>query len=105
MGRECLLLSPGDWQAFPLHTKQIGVPHKVRVRVPSDRAMNLAISIQEPDAGGVTGGVRLDSGITVEPMGINGTSADFLDHDLVFWPRTAKPFLLLFITDLKEKQA
>ncbi len=43
----CLVLGPNSWQSYPLQIEHSGNPHRVRVRVPRDRAQQLVISIRD----------------------------------------------------------
>jgi hypothetical protein len=103
MGQDCLVLANGAWQAFPLSVQAIARPHRVRVRVPADRPMNLVLSIQEPNAGGDAVGLRLDSGMVVDPRIYQGRNLEYVEHSLVFWPRSEQPYLLLFNPDGKRE--
>ncbi len=86
--------SDGDsWQAYPLPISTIGVPHILEIDVPSDIPQSLGISVLESGTGRTTPATSLDSGFDL-PAASNG-SRRWLKHRLVFWPRTAAPWVLL----------
>ncbi|MGN6546727.1 MAG: hypothetical protein ACTHK7_16855, partial [Aureliella sp.] len=102
-GDECMVLAKAAWQAFPLDVEEVGVPHRVRIRVPSDQPQKLAFSIQESSSVGDTTGLRLDSGLIVQPS--TGGDGEHVAHELVFWPRTAHPYLLVLNADPQKDAA
>ncbi|MGN6134990.1 MAG: hypothetical protein ACTHOU_10840 [Aureliella sp.] len=102
-GTECMVLAAGAWQAFPLSIDAPGTPHRAIVTVPNDRAQKLVFSIQESASPGDASGLKLDSGLIVEPHTVG--QGDILQHELVFWPKTSQPFLLVFNAGLHSDAA
>lgn len=96
-GTECMVLAPGAWQAFPLPVSSTGVPHRVRIRVPSDRPQKLILSIQESASPADLSGLKLDSAMVIGPYATN--AKDFAEHELIFWPKTSQPYLLALNAD------
>ena len=94
---ECMVLKAGDWQAFPLHIEDQGRPHRLRIKAPGDRPQKLVFSIQESASPSDVSGLRLDSGLVIEPHAAG--QSEFILHELVFWPKTQFPFLLVFNPD------
>lgn len=93
---ECMVLTKGAWQAFPLPVQTIGMPHRAVIKVPTDQAQKLVFSIQESSSSGDMAGLRLDSGLTVHQ---HQTTEPWLLHELLFWPRSTQPYLLIFNAD------
>jgi hypothetical protein len=120
----CLTLAPRAWLAIPLTGLVNNSPHRVRVRVPTDRPMELAISLQQTNVAGEFPPLSLDSGIIVGPRQAsqaqtldsplrNGPARNTLasglatdlpssrlaaaetEHDVVFWPRGNQAYLML----------
>lgn len=102
-GDECMVLTKGAWQAFPLDVERMGVPHRVRIEVPCDQPQKLAFSIQESSSVGDTTGLRLDSGLIIQPA--TAGDGEHVAHELVFWPRTTHPYLLVLNADLRKDAA
>ncbi len=101
--QECMVLGKGAWQAFPITVESTGAVHRLTVRVPADQPQKLVFSIQEPTAAIDATGLRLDSGMLVEPSSVrDGT---FLKHELVFWPKTSQPYLLVYNPDTQRDAA
>ena len=63
----CLSLAPQAWLALPLQGLQDNVPHRLRIRVPTDQPIELAISLQQTNALREFPPLSLDSGIVVRP--------------------------------------
>lgn len=100
-GAEWFVLETGAWQAFPLPIKEAGLPHRVTIKVPGDRAQKLAFSIQENGSPGDASSLRLDSGLVIQADAVGRTQD--AEHELIFWPKTALPYLLVLNTDpIKE---
>ncbi|MBI1247747.1 family 10 glycosylhydrolase [bacterium] len=91
-------LQPGGWHAYPLPIEAIGSPLVVEVEYPSDLPQSLGISIIEPDAAGMITPIGIDSGVQVFPPQ-PGDKPATMKHQLVFWPRTSTPMLLLTCRD------
>lgn len=96
-GSECMALKHGAWQAFPLPIESVGSPHRVRIKMPCDQPQRLVFSIQEASTAVDSAGLRLDSGTVIEPSSIKNDS--FVTHELVFWPKTLQPYLLVLNAD------
>lgn len=85
-------LGADAWTAYPLPIENPGRPHVLEVDYPADIQQTLGISIVEPDASGSVLPIGIDSGVDIpEGSGFssNGT------HRLIFWPKTATPWVLL----------
>ncbi|GAA4428871.1 family 10 glycosylhydrolase [Bremerella cremea] len=91
-------LQPTGWHAYPLPIEAIGAPLVVEVEYPSELPQSLGISIIEPDAAGMITPIGIDSGVEVSPPQ-PGDKPGELKHQLVFWPRTSTPMLLLTCRD------
>lgn len=97
-GKQALVMAPLAWQAYPLRIAHTGFPHRIKVIVPRDQPMRLAISIQEPNAAGEVSPVSLDSGIVIEDPDDSGADP-FVVQDIVFWPKSSRPYILLYNVD------
>ncbi len=93
-----LASSPNDvqtvWAAYPLTISQPGLPHVLEVEYPTDISQSMGMSLLEPDAAGNLLPVGIDSGIVVD----SSESADpptIAIHQIVFWPKTKNPFVLI----------
>ncbi len=64
---ECLSLAPQAWLALPIQGLQENVPHRLRVRVPIDRPIELAISLQQANVLSEFPPLSLDSGVVLRP--------------------------------------
>ena len=82
------------WQAYSLPLEAIGWPHLLEIEYPADEDMQLGVSIVEPNSAGVVAGIGRDSGCYVEGLGRSATRGRTI-HQLVFWPRSQAPLLLL----------
>jgi len=120
----CLTLAPKAWLAIPLTGLINDTPHRVRVRVPTDQPLELAISLQQTNVAGEFPPLSLDSGIIVGPRQASRAQAlesprpnapvrntlasdlatdltgrspatDETEHDVVFWPRGNQAYLML----------
>ncbi len=100
---ECMQLGKNAWQAFPLAVQGAGSPHRVRIKVPGDNYQELAFSIQESSSPADVSGLRLDSGVVVMPSTERGPG--FVVHELVFWPRSSQPYLLVMNPDAVKDAA
>lgn len=100
---ECMVLAHGAWQVFPLTIDDTGVPHRLRIKVPADRPQKMAFSIQEPSPAMDSAGLRLDSGLIVEPNSVE--DGKFVTHELLFWPKSEQPYLLVFNADVAKDAA
>ena len=87
-------VAPGGWQAYPLPVREIGKPHLLEIEYPSHLPQSLGISIIEPNAAGKVVPLGLDSGLHVSEVS-SGEQPALLRHQLVFWPRTHTPLVLL----------
>lgn len=92
-GKSYFLLQPGAWQSYPIQVAELGQPHRIRVRVPADQVQELIVSVRDNTPDGSPTSLNLDSGIKVDTHEIqpNGT----LEHEILFWPRSLRPTLLL----------
>lgn len=85
-----------SWEAYSLPVDRPGRPHVLEVRYPSDIPQTLGISIVEPNAAGVVTPIGLDSGIELsEEVAGDGGRPRWLEHRLIFWPRTRTPMVLI----------
>ncbi|MCC6512306.1 MAG: hypothetical protein IT423_24625 [Pirellulaceae bacterium] len=100
---ECMVLAKGAWQAFPLSVDAIGAPHRLRIRVPADAPQKLVFSIQEASPAADAGGLKLDSGMIVDAGAV--AVGRFATHELVFWPKSTAPYLLVFNADSQTDAA
>jgi hypothetical protein len=80
------------WQAYSLPLEAAGTPHLLEIEYPADQEQHFGISIVEPNAAGVIDGSGRDGGVYVEGFGRSEVKAT---HQLVFWPRTQAPLLLM----------
>ena len=113
---ECLSLQPGAWLALPLQGLSGDVPHRLRVRVPIDRPMELAVSLQQTNALSEFPPLSLDTGMVVDgrqatsllanqPALLRDVSGQrsveaagltpMTEHELIFWPRGDQAYLVL----------
>ncbi len=97
-GVEYLSLSPAAWQAYPLRIAQAGQPHRLRVRVPTDQPQQLVISVRDFHRNGEPTTLNVDSGVLLTERQIateNVNVAGYAEHEIVFWPRSEQPYVLL----------
>ena len=101
--KECMLLAPGAWQAFPMSVEKVGVPHRVSIQVPVDFAQKLVFSVQEPSQASDAPSLRLDTGMIVEAgtTSVNGLTT----HHMLFWPKQAHSYLLVMNGDTNRDAA
>ena len=113
---ECLSLQPGAWLALPLQGLSGDVPHRLRVRVPIDRPMELAVSLQQTNALSEFPPLSLDTGMVVDGRDATSLLANqpallrdvsgqrsveaagltpMTEHELIFWPRGDQAYLVL----------
>lgn len=82
-----------SWIGYWLRIKHPGRPHLVVVEYPEDQQQSLGISIVEPNSANRVWPVGFDSGLyTGGPAGLRDAVGR---HELLFWPRTSSPLLLL----------
>lgn len=103
----CLSLAPEAWLALPLQDLQENVPHRLRIRIPTDRPIELAVSLQQSNALREFPPLSLDSGVVVRPRQIISTvpsesqpsstslATPHTEHEIVFWPRGEQAYLML----------
>ena len=103
----CLSLAPQAWLALPLQGLQENVPHRLRVRIPTDRPTELAISLQQTNALREFPPLSLDSGVVVRSRqtasatprasaaSATTLSTPHTEHEIVFFPRGEQAYLLL----------
>ena len=93
-----LAASPNDpqtvWAAYPLTVSQPGQPHVLEVEYPSDISQSMGVSLLEPDAAGNLLPLGIDSGIVVNDQG-NSDRPTIATHQMIFWPKTKNPFVLI----------
>ena len=92
--------SPGSvpWEASQLSIKEPGKPHLLELKYPSGIPQTLGIAVVElihADGGPILT-VSAESGINVvEEIVSDSKTNRFLTHQIVFWPKTKSPMLLL----------
>ena len=94
------------WEAYRLHVRHPGQPHRLIVSLPTLPSQHrLGVSLLEPNAAGQLMPLSIDSGVLagsdLPRLGIpeNETaSTSPFEHEILFWPKTASP--ILFIHDL-----
>jgi len=84
-----------SWEAYTVPIKNPGRPHVLEVEYPSDISQTLGISILEPNAAGAVMPIGLDSGIDSRRELSTSEKPRMLRHELVFWPRTTTPIVLM----------
>ncbi|MCA9131999.1 MAG: hypothetical protein KDA45_02545, partial [Planctomycetales bacterium] len=99
----CLTLDGESWLALPLSGLTANVPHRLRVRVPTDRPMELLVSVQQANVAGEYPQLGLDSGVLVEQRQARA-DGPLAIHDVVFWPRGEKAYALL-VNSVPQTQA
>lgn len=95
--KECMLLTAGAWQAFPMATENVGVPHRVSIQVPADSPQKLVFSVQEPSQASDAPSLRLDTGMIVE-AGMT-TANGLTTHHMLFWPKQSHSYFLVMNAD------
>lgn len=91
-----LTLQPSSWLAVPLQGLTVGTPHRLRVRVPTDRLMELGISLQQSAVPGGVPPLSFDTGVSVGPRQTQSTAAgNVTEHELVFWPSGEQLYVVL----------
>ena len=92
---ECHDPADVSWEAYTLPIGQPGRPYVLEVDYPSDVPQSLGISILEPNAAGALMPIGLDSGIDLAADIAGDRTPRWLQHRLIFWPRTTNPLLLM----------
>ena len=87
-------LAGEGWYAYPIPVSAIGQPHRVEIDYPRDQPQVLVASIVEAGAGDTVMPVGRDWGWSVTPSAVASDTAAGTQQ-LVFWPRTVHPYLLL----------
>lgn len=95
---EVLTLAPNSWLALPLSGLASGKPHRLRVALPTDQPMELAVSVRSPDELGNMPALSRDAGFQIQPRecSVNGQLAT---HELIFWPMAGHNYVLLANTN------
>ncbi|MFT5525163.1 MAG: hypothetical protein ACI9HK_003129, partial [Pirellulaceae bacterium] len=96
-----LSLGPDSWQSFPLAISQTQTPHLLEIEYPSDIEQIIGISIIEPDDSGQITTLRFDSAVSVRDP-LPSETRGLRRHQILFWPRTTSPFLL--VTNLSNSR-
>jgi hypothetical protein len=89
-----------SWEAYTLTVGPLGRPYVLEVDYPSDVQQTLGLSIVETNAAGTLVPIGLDSGVDVSEEATSAAPPQWKRHQLVFWPRTNAPLLL--ITNRRE---
>jgi len=89
-----LNLAADAWQSFPLPVSRLNTPHVLEIEYPGDVEQILGISIIEPDDSGHVSTLRFDSAVSVRDP-VPGETAGLRKHQVLFWPRTKSPYLLV----------
>lgn len=96
----------GDgWQAYPLVVSQVGFPHILEIEYLPDHAQKLGVSIVELNEEGSVVSTGIDSGLEV-PTCFAKTDRDLTQvatYQLVFWPKTRSPMVVLSNLDDKNR--
>jgi len=82
------------WQAYPLPISQTGAPHVLEIEYPSDVPQTMGITIVEANTAGTYVPISADSGVHVE-VSSGEQEAEIAKHQLVFWPQTKSPMVLI----------
>jgi hypothetical protein len=93
-GERYLELGPNQWHAVPIPIAQTGIPHRLELDYPNDVPQTVGLTILEPNAANIVAPPFLDSGINV-PIYPPAESYEVNRHQLLFWPRTKTPWLLI----------
>lgn len=96
-----LTLEPAAWIALPVQGLQRNVPHRLRLRVPTDQPGELTVSVQQKNVAGDYSSLSLDSGITIGPQQVR-PGGQAAQPEVIFWPRTDQIFILLVNTGKRE---
>ncbi|MDX1927812.1 MAG: family 10 glycosylhydrolase, partial [Pirellulaceae bacterium] len=110
---DCLVLGPSAWQAYPLTIEHPGQPHRLRIRLPRDQAQQLIISIRDSHSNGEPTTLNIDSGVVIgerqaflqSTNSAGGSPWIWADHEIVFWPRSSRPTLLMLNGSSTEEAA
>ena len=88
------------WEAYTIPVKEPGKPHLLEIDYLSHVPQKLAVSIIEPN---VSGGIfpdSIDSGLVVPVNPLSDQTTDrILNHQILFWPRTKSPMILVMNRD------
>lgn len=94
--RDCLAIAPGSWLAIPLEHLEPGVPHRLRIRYPTDQPMKLAISVRQADPKAAP--QNIDTAVHVGSRSSEADAAIY-EHDVMFWPQGDQSFAVLANAD------
>ena len=84
-----------SWWAFPLPVEEIGIPHILEIEISNEGAIDLGVSILEPNASGKVIPIDRDFGFHANPIisASRGTSPH--KYRVIYWPKTTAPVLVL----------
>lgn len=83
-----------DWVAAPLPIARVGQPHLLEIEYPNDIPQTVGVSILEANGAGEFRSLGLDAGWDV-PSQPRPEAAQVETYQLVFWPQTKSPWLVL----------
>ncbi|NOY43589.1 MAG: hypothetical protein GXP26_17350 [Planctomycetes bacterium] len=83
-----------NWQSYTLPVRETGIPHLVELKYPLDQEQHLEISVIEPNAAGLVMKIGGSSGLYSQGVVRTGRG-EMGTHQLIFWPRTKTPQLLI----------
>ena len=94
-----------SWEAYRLRLEHPGQLHRLVVSFPNSRASGVGISLLEPNAAQQLMPIGLDSGVYfdvsrprpagADPVNASSGKSPFFRHEVLFWPRTVEPILML----------
>ena len=95
-GKRWTRLDAGDWHAYSLRVRKIGVPHIVDIEFPTNFAQSLVVSVLEPGNDTVETSV-LHSGLFVGDPDIQLTqdANETTRHRIVFWPQSPNAIVMI----------
>jgi hypothetical protein len=96
-GSPCLTVGPQSWVALPLTGLQVGIAHRLRIQLPTDLPMQLAISLRSPDSDGEFPALSADSGFAIEDRECS-SDGRLATHELTFWPKPGTNYMLFVNT-------
>lgn len=92
--RQCLTLRPNAWLAIPLGKMKATTPHRLLLRVPTDRVSQLAVSIKQTATPGRMNAIGNDYQVSIEARDITETLT-LSEHELIFWPSADQNYLVV----------
>lgn len=99
--KQYLTLRPNAWLAIPLGKMKANTPHRLLLRVPTDRTNHLAVSIKQTSTTGRMSAIGNDYQVSIDARDQTGLQV-LSEHELIFWPSVDQNYLVVGNQDSKR---